>query len=332
MRILIVTAYRSFRGGVESVTRMLQAVFEEDGHEVSYLTADGPFPWQAQLLRRLVGLPAVTALRFRQIRRNSFDLIIANGEFGWGIRHPRALCLFHGSYAGFRDHVKPHLSARQIVSLSWLSRIQKQAAVGKRVVAVSQFVADILEAQGIAVEGVIANCVDTDRFRPPPAKKRKGYLFVGNYHRYGKGFDILEEVARNGIVIDCVTDTDPGSGLGFLGPRRPEEMPEVYRSYGFLVFPSRFEGLGLAPLEAMSCGLPLVMTDVGLGPELARELPQFVVGLGSSKLALLIVDRIALIEASYDQYSRAARDYVLRNHSVQRFKDEWRKCVERMTG
>ena len=42
----------------------------------------------------------------------------------------------------------------------------------------------------------------------------------------------------------------------FLGFRR--DMPYVFRACDFFVFPSLWEGLGLAGIEAMYCGLPVI--------------------------------------------------------------------------
>lgn len=327
MRILIVTPYRNYSGGVESINRTLQTLFELEGCEVDYLTAEVPVNKWDFAIKRIVGLPAVTAREYRKIDASRYDVVIANGEFCWGIDHPKTICLFHGSYRGFRDYLKPHLSLRQYVALSWHGQIQRMAARGKPVVAVSHFIASILKRQGICVAQVIENSIDTDHFRPEPRARGNRYVFVGSYHYYGKGFDVLEQLAKQGLAIDCVTNKRPAKGLGFINVVNRSEMPDIYRRYRMLVFPSRFEAASLVPLEAMSCGLPVVVTNVGLGADLANSIPDFVVDVAASNLSALFAERIKRIEANYEVYAQAARDYVVRRHSYQRFSDEWSKFV-----
>lgn len=314
------------------MNRTLHALFEEDGHRVDYLTADGVSDTRRHLLKRLVGLPAVTALAYRNITREDYDLVIANGEFAWGIDHPNVVCLFHGSYQGFRNYLKPYLSMRQYLSLSWHALIQKLAVRGKYVIAVSHFIKNILQSQGIHVSRVIENSIDASVFHPGIAEKSHRYLFVGTYHRYGKGFDVLEELSRRGYPIDCVTNTNPGQGLGHIGVVRRDEMPALYGRYRLLLFPSRFEAAQLVPLEAMSSGLPVVMTDVGIGQDIKKTIPEFVVDVSAKNLASSFAERISWIEQRYDEYSFAAREYVLRHRSYHRFTSEWLKFIRERTG
>jgi glycosyltransferase involved in cell wall biosynthesis len=51
------------------------------------------------------------------------------------------------------------------------------------------------------------------------------------------------------------------SRVFFLGCKKPEEVPIVLRALDCFVHPSRREGLGMAILEAMSAGLPVIATE-----------------------------------------------------------------------
>ncbi len=52
-----------------------------------------------------------------------------------------------------------------------------------------------------------------------------------------------------------------------LGPVPQEDLPHIYRSARLFVYPSLYEGFGLPPLEAMSCGTPVLASNSSSIPE-----------------------------------------------------------------
>ncbi|MFN2162870.1 MAG: glycosyltransferase family 4 protein [Candidatus Promineifilaceae bacterium] len=55
--------------------------------------------------------------------------------------------------------------------------------------------------------------------------------------------------------------------IRWIGPVDEEDKPVLYRNAEAFVFPSRFEGFGLGPLEAMACGTPVITTNSTSLPE-----------------------------------------------------------------
>ncbi len=57
----------------------------------------------------------------------------------------------------------------------------------------------------------------------------------------------------------------------WIGHVDEADKPAVYRQAAAFVFPSRFEGFGLPPLEAMACGAPVITTTAGSLPEVVGD-------------------------------------------------------------
>jgi glycosyltransferase involved in cell wall biosynthesis len=56
-----------------------------------------------------------------------------------------------------------------------------------------------------------------------------------------------------------------------LGYVSRDVVPALYRAAEGVVFPSLFEGFGLPPLEALSCGCPIAVSERGSLPEVVGE-------------------------------------------------------------
>jgi len=56
-----------------------------------------------------------------------------------------------------------------------------------------------------------------------------------------------------------------------LGYVPEEDLPALYRLADVFAYPSRYEGFGLPPLEAMACGTPVVCADAASLPEVVGD-------------------------------------------------------------
>lgn len=84
----------------------------------------------------------------------------------------------------------------------------------------------------------------------------------------------------------------------WIGYVDEEDKPLLYQRAGVFVFPSRREGFGLPPLEAMACGTPVVTSDGGSLPEIVGAAgfvfdPDDVHGMAGAIIAILTEDNLA---------------------------------------
>ncbi|MBT4513669.1 MAG: glycosyltransferase [Chloroflexi bacterium] len=148
---------------------------------------------------------------------------------------------------------------------------------------------------------IIPPGVDTKMFRPhdkQASRKKLGLpgsgkilMYVGRVERL-KGIEILIQSVAGMEEEDDVTllivggaDSDPErhrlndvvDRLGitdrvkFLPSVKQEQLPEYYSAADVCVFPSYYESFGLAALESMACGTPVVASRVGGLPSIVRE-------------------------------------------------------------
>jgi L-malate glycosyltransferase len=128
---------------------------------------------------------------------------------------------------------------------------------------------------------VIQNGIDHDFFMPVPKGQNKviQVLFCGNLTmRKGAQWLIpIAELLNPGIEIIYTTGLRAAgsltkhSRLRCIGAIPHQQMPQVFQQADILLFPTVREGLSLAAIEAMSCGLPIVASNCSSLPELIED-------------------------------------------------------------
>jgi glycosyltransferase involved in cell wall biosynthesis len=79
-------------------------------------------------------------------------------------------------------------------------------------------------------------------------------------------------LAAVGAADPAVFRNAPGTPGGVaLGRVSDAELRALYEGAAALVFPSRYEGFGLPPVEAMACGCPVIAARAGAVPEIVGE-------------------------------------------------------------
>ena len=121
---------------------------------------------------------------------------------------------------------------------------------------------------------LIPNYVETDIFRPMDVAKRKGSIcFVGRLTQQKNLFALLEALEGLPYTLSLIGSGEQGEQLkefatgkqvkaDFLGNVPNHELPEILNQHELFILPSLWEGMPKTLLEAMSCGLPVIGTDI----------------------------------------------------------------------
>jgi len=158
-----------------------------------------------------------------------------------------------------------------------LARKQEESELADRIVACSPFVAETLAENGIPAQKIapVQFGVAASSELPPHPPLSPGeplkVLFVGRIgQRKGIGYLLkaLESFRPTELRLTLLGAIDGppeilqpyASRFDYLPPRPQAEVFQIMAQHDLLVLPSLFEGQALVILEAMKCGLPVLIT------------------------------------------------------------------------
>jgi glycosyltransferase involved in cell wall biosynthesis len=197
---------------------------------------------------------------------------------------------------------------------------------------------------------VIYGGVDTEKFSPGNSPKTDLVLFVGRLLPH-KGIDYLIDAMENTFPLSVVgrvynqdyfhflKQKSNGKKIQFETQIEDTALVERYRSALVTVLPSVYrtcygdttrvpELLGLVVLESMSCGTPVIVSDVASLPELVQDgVTGFVVPPNDPKA---IQEKIHYLQSNRSfavEMGKKGREFVLNNfqwnHVVEKCLDEY---------
>lgn len=274
------------------------------------------------------GMDGIIAARMAGVKN------IVHGEHGWDLSDPQGLS-------------KKRKLIRRVLNLGICEYVS-----------VSQRIQSWLETEVKVVRPVnqIYNGVDTEMYRPNGDKR-----FLKKELGLSDDSNLIGIVARLDPIKDhstliksflLIADKYPkvhlvivgdgserqklvdlgGERIHFLGDRR--DVPDIMGGLDIFVLPSINEGISNTILEAMSCGVPTVCSNVGGNPELVRNNIDGIL-FPSSDIDALSAALMRYLDAPdlRSQHGLCARNRVLENFSIEsmvtQYENVWRRVASR---
>lgn len=158
----------------------------------------------------------------------------------------------------------------------------------------------------------------------------RGLVVINNIATRGRrlGFDVFQQ-ARTEVPIDLV-----GMGseeAGGLGEVQHAELPAFAARYRFLFNPIRYTSLGLAVIESMIIGMPIVALAT---TEMVTVIKDGVNGLIDTDVARLIngMRRLLAEPAEARRLGQQAQRTAYERFGIERFVDDWNRAFYDVAG
>jgi N-acetyl-alpha-D-glucosaminyl L-malate synthase BshA len=202
---------------------------------------------------------------------------------------------------------------------------------------------------------VIPNFIDTKLFKPDSdcsfrkkisAKGEKILVHTSNFRQVKrvtdaiKIFDIVQKEIPCKLILvgdgpdrsECerlVRQLNLGDKVKFLG--KQDGLVEILNASDVFLIPSQSESFGLAALEAMACGIPVVSSSVGGLPELIRHNEcGYIAEIGDIERMTKYVIELLTNEKRYSIFSQNARERAVRKFDIDKVVPHYEEYYQKI--
>lgn len=195
---------------------------------------------------------------------------------------------------------------------------------------------------------ILPDSVDLDRFHPEPAEKKYDLVTVARFDPAKRLENFLQIVAnvkakKSNIKVVLVGDgplrsrlenlsreLDIEDNIDFVGYK--DNVEYYYNSSRIFVLTSEREGFPMVVLEAMGCGLPCVISNVGDVPDLAVDGYNAIVIDDYDDIERYVEGILKLLndENLYNKISGNAYKTVREKYSYENAINVWKKILKKL--
>jgi glycosyltransferase involved in cell wall biosynthesis len=308
------------------------------------------------------------AARYLKERAEDFNIVHDNQCLGYGLtaiarRVPVIATVHHPIPIDKRLELSHAPSRKRKAALRrWYSFTRMQGRVARRlprIITVSESArGDVNRELGVPLHriGIVHNGVDADLFRPLEHLARvpgrimttasanvplKGLVFLIEAlaklrtERDDAHLVVVGKPVTRGPVKDAIERFGMTEVVRFETEVDAMRLVELYAEAQVAVVPSLYEGFSLPAVEAMSCEVPLVVTDAGALPEVVGARAGTAISVPSGDASALAGGIAVLLDHKGEgkALGRAGRQRVLQHFTwrtaAERTVDEYQRVIER---
>ena len=288
-----------------------------------------------------------------------YDLIIDNQSLSYGMidiqkRFPFIEIIHHPITFDYKYELASSRKIKYRISRHrWYSFLKMQKKVApciKRIITPSKS-----SKKGIVDEfncnkaniTVINNGLDTNEFSPVNEVKRNEYRLITTASADVplKGLDfslkalkklkkdfpnihliVIGLIKKGGHTEKLIRKLGLENDITFKSNLTKNEIKDCYSKSSIAIVSSLYEGFGYPVIEAMSCEIPLIATNVSSIPELTSEFAKLV----DPKNEEMIYQSVKDILSEYDKYKKIAikgRQHVIKNFNWIKITDEYENTI-----
>ena len=176
---------------------------------------------------------------------------------------------------------------------------------------------------------ILPNYVDTNKFRPlPVSKQRLSAIFVGRFVPQKNLDALIQSVERlpvclslygHGELLEQLKQLVKNLGVcvHFFAPVPNEELPLILNKHQIFILPSLYEGMPKSLLEAMSCGLACIGTNVSGNREVITSMKTGILVDVSPESIRKAICMLIFNPKLTKKLGRTARNKIIKAYSLQ---------------